>query len=100
MVKLIFFALIYILTLLNYKTLSKNLILISEESEIATITKDDESALREAVNKLNKNGGTIYINTPFINIKTKDKIQLTGSNPGGLVGIKQSNGEYPRIDFK
>ena len=100
MVKLIFFALIYILTLLNYKTLSKNLISISEESEIATITKDDESALREAVNKLNKNGGTIYINTPFINIKTKDKIQLTGSNPGWLVGIKQSNGEYPRIDFK
>ena len=73
---------------------------LNEEKEITTITEDDELALRDAVKKLNKNGGTIYINTPVINIKTKDKIQLTGSNPGGLVGIKQSNGEYPRIDFK
>ena len=58
-----------------------------QDDEIAIITKDDETALREAINILNKNGETIYINTPVINIKTKDKIHLTGINPGGIICI-------------
>ena len=82
------------------KNVKENCISLEDNNVIGTITKDDESSLRDAVKKLNKNGGIIYIDTPVINIKTKDKIQLTGSNPGGLVGVKQSNGEYPRIDFK
>ena len=98
MKNLVIFSLILFLSL--YKVLNKNLISFNEKDEIATITEDNESALREAVNTLNKNGGTIYINTPVINIKTKDKIQLTSSNPGGIIGVKQANGEYPRIDFK
>jgi len=88
------------LDLVQSKFFTKNLISFGAEDAIATITKDDESALREALNTLNKKGGTIYINTPVINIKKKEKLQLTGSNPGGIVGIKQANGEYPRIDFK
>ena len=88
------------LDLVQSKFFTKNLISFGAEDAIATITKDDESALREALNTLNKKGGTIYINTPVINIKKKEKLQLTGSNPGGIVGIKQTNGEYPRIDFK
>ena len=98
MKNLVIFSLILFLSL--YKVLNKNLIFLDEKDEIATITKDNESALREAVNALNKNRGTIYIKTPVIKIKTKDKIQLTSSNPGGIVGVKQANGEYPRIDFK
>ena len=40
----------------------------AEDDAIQTITNDDESALSEALKKLNKSGGTIYINTPIINI--------------------------------
>ena len=89
----------FLINIFSCEFLRENFISLADD-EIATITKDDETALREAVNILNKNGGTIYINTSVINIKTKDKIQLTGTNPGGIIGIKQSNGEYPRIDFK
>ena len=96
----IVFLLTISLDLVQSKFFTKNLLSFGTEDEIATITKDDESALREALNTLNNKGGTIYIDTPVINIKKKEKLQLTGSNPGGIVGIKQSNGEYPRIDFK
>ena len=87
------------MNIFSCKLLKENFISLQEDG-IATITEDDEAALREAVNILNKNGGTIYINTPVINIKTKDKIQLTGTNPGGIIGMKQPNDEFPRIDFK
>ena len=42
---------------------------ISLNNIITTIDKDSEQDLREAVKYLNKNGGTIYIDTPVINIK-------------------------------
>ena len=93
----IIFSLILFLSPYNIESID---ISIVYEDEIAKITEDKESALREAINILNKNGGTIYIDTPVINIKTKDKIKLTSTNPGGIVGIKQANGEYPRIDYK
>jgi len=96
----IVFLLTISLDLVQSMFFTKNLLSFGTEDEITTITKDDESALREALNTLNNKGGTIYIDTPVINIKKKEKLQLTGSNPGGIVGIKQSNGEYPRIDFK
>ena len=93
-------VLLLIISSISCKFFEKDLISFGESDAIATITTDSEKDLREAVDKLNKNGGTIYINTPVINISTKDKIQLTGSKAGGLVGMKQSNGQYPRIDFK
>lgn len=67
---------------------------------IATITSDDENALISAVSNLNKNGGTIRINTPIIRVSSTSTIKLSGTKAGGIEGVKQSNGGYPVIDFK
>ena len=90
----------FILNIFSCKPLGEDLISLGENDAIATITKDSEKELRDAVAVLNKQGGTIYINTPVINISSKDKIQLTGTKAGGLVGMKQSDGQYPCINFK
>ena len=42
--------------------------LASFANTIATITSDNEKALLDAVNKLNKSGGVIVINTPIVRI--------------------------------
>ena len=55
------------LNLFTSKTLGKKMLSFGEDDAISTITKDDESALCEAIKILNKSGGTIYINTPVIN---------------------------------
>lgn len=77
----------------------KNLVSMADAT-ITTITTDSEADLLNAVTKLNKNGGVIYINTAVIHISSKKTIQLTGTKSGGIVGMKQSNGAYPIIDFK
>jgi hypothetical protein len=77
----------------------KNLVSMADAT-ITTITTDSETELLNAVTKLNKNGGVIYINTAVIHISSKKTIQLTGTKSGGIVGMKQSNGAYPIIDFK
>ena len=81
------------------KFLKSNFLSLAEPEEIATITKDSESDLLDAVKKLNSNGGTIYINTPVINISTTSTIKLSGTKAGGIVGVKLSDGTYPRFDF-
>ena len=88
------------LNLVFFKLLSENIESPIESDAIATITTDNETELLEAVKTLNKNGGTIYIKTPVINISTKSTIKITGSTAGGLVGKKLSDGTYPRLDFK
>ena len=95
-------ALLLMLTLdsVPCKFLESKLITLAEDEAIATITKDSEQELLDAVKVLIKNGGTIYINTPVINISTKSTIKLSGSKAGGIVGMKQSDGTYPRLDFK
>ena len=70
------------------------------DATIATITSDSESALLSAVTTLNKSGGVIYINTAIINVSSTSTIKLSGSKSGGIVGMKQSSGAYPRISFK
>ena len=67
---------------------------------IDIITIDNETSLREAIKSQNENGGTIYINTTIINIKTDLKLELKGDISGGIIGIKQPNNEYPRINFE
>ena len=52
----------------------------------------------EAIRKLNSKGGTIYIDTPVITITNKTII-LQGTSSRGILGVRQSNGEYPRITF-
>ena len=81
------------------KFLKSNFISLADTDAIATITKDSESELLDAVKKLNSSGGTIYINTPVINISTTSTIKLTGTTAGGIVGMKLSDGTYPRLDF-
>ena len=88
------------LNLFTSKTLGNKIFSFAETDAISTITKDDESALCNAIKTLNKSGGTIYINTPVINLSSKCQIQLSGSSGGGLVGMKQSNGQYPSLNFK
>ena len=67
---------------------------------VAVITSDDEIELIEAVKILNKSGGTIYINTPIININRASTIELSGLLSGGITGEMQPNGTHPVIDFK
>ena len=74
--------------------------LASFATTIATITSDNEKALLDAVAKLNKSGGVIYINTPIVRISSTKTINLSGSIAGGIVGQQQSGGTYPVIDFK
>ena len=81
------------------KFLETKLVSFADAAAISTITKDSESDLTNAIKTLNSNGGTIYINTKVINISTKSTIKLTGSKAGGIVGMKQSDGTYPVIDF-
>ena len=74
--------------------------LASFANTIATITSDNEKALLDAVAKLNKSGGVIYINTPIVRISSTKTINLSGSIAGGIVGQQQSGSTYPVIDFK
>ena len=54
---------------------------------IAIINNDDEKALHHSITKLNQSGGIIYINTPIININKKSKLELSGINKGGIIGL-------------
>ena len=82
------------------KFLKSKFVSLAESDAIVTITSDSESELLDAVKTLNKSGGTIYINTKVINISSKSTIKLSGDTPGGIVGMKQADGSYPRLDFK
>ena len=83
-----------ILNLISCKHLENNLISFTDDEEITTIYSDDELELYDAIDQLNKNGGTIYIDTPVISLKTRTSISISGKLPGGIIGIRQSNGEY------
>ena len=79
----------------------KNLASFAATTTIATITEDNEKALLDAVDKLNKaSGGVVYVNTPIIRVSSTSTIRLTSTVAGGIIGMKQSNGGYPVIDFK
>ncbi len=70
-----------------------------DDDEIITINTDDETILLLAIDELNEKGGTIYIDTPVITMKEKASFTIEGNFPGGIIGIRQLNGEYPRIHF-
>ena len=96
---------IFLLLLINFlscKFIEKQYLSEEDEyeDEITTITSDNEDDLRDALLILEKFGGIIYINTPVINIKKQTSLSITGSIQGGIVGIEQENGEYPRLNFK
>ena len=80
--------------------INNNFISFTDHEEITTITSDDETEFINAVNILNENGGTIYIDTPVINFIKRYVIEIEDDFTGGIIGIKQSNGEYPRFSFK
>ena len=95
----IVFFLLITFNLFSSKNLENSFISFTDDEEIATITSDDEAEFIDAIEQLNMNGGTIYIDTPVINLERRSSISLTGKLPGGIIGIRQSNGEYPRINF-
>jgi hypothetical protein len=70
---------------------------------IATIKSNSQEELVNAISKLNQSGGgIIYIDTPIINIGigiASPILKLSGSNSGGIIGKRQSDGSYPVIDF-
>ena len=78
----------------------KKLDKLTDDEEITTITSDEEDKFMDAIKQLNENGGTIYIDTPIITLRKNDNIQITGNLPGGIIGKRQTNGEYPRFIFK
>ena len=85
--------------LYSFKKLENEFISFTDDEEIITITSDDETEFVNAIDELNAKGGTIYIDTPIISLYKRSIINLDGLLPGGIIGIRQSNGEYPRIDF-
>ena len=86
------FLLILSIDLISCKFLEKNLASKYDDYEIIYVIKtDDESSFREAIDKLNQNGRIIAVNT---------KINITSTTPGGIIGVIQPNGEYPRLNFK
>ena len=93
------FSFLFVLLLSFDSIQSKNLASFADVT-IATITSDSESDLKKAISTLNKKGGIIYINTSVINISSTSTLNLSGKLSGGIVGVKQSDGTYPRIDFK
>jgi hypothetical protein len=96
----ILFLYIISLNFIISRNLGNKMLSFGENDAITTITKDDESELCNAVKTLIKTGGTIYINTPVINMSSKCQIQLSGTSAGGIVGMKQTNGQYPSLNFK
>ena len=94
-----FLFLIIIFDLFYCKKFNNNFISFTDDEEITTITSDNEPELLDAIVQLNKNGGTIYIDTSVINIIESDDLSINGQLPGGIIGIRQPNGEYPRINF-
>ena len=94
-----FLSILINIDIFSCKFLNKKLKSFVDDDEIATITTDSESELMEAIDILYERGGTIYIDTPVINLKESTLLLLDGDSPGGIIGIRQSNGEYPRINF-
>ena len=94
----VFLFLIIALDLFSCKPIENKYRSFADDDEIATITTDDEKALLTALDTLNTKGGTIYIDTPVITI-TNSTLNILGTISGGIIGIRQSSGEYPRISF-
>ena len=93
---ILFYAFLSILININVFS-CKKLKSFVDDDEIATITTDSESELLEALDILFERG-TIYIDTPVINLK-ETTLFIDGDLPGGIIGVRQPNGEYPRISF-
>ena len=87
------------MNLILCKNINNHLISFNDDEVIATITSDNEYELMDVITQLNENGGIIYIDTPVINIIKSISISIKGDLPGGIIGIKQSNEEYPKINF-
>ena len=94
------FLLLISLNLFSCKFLDKKFKSFVDDDEIATIKSDSEYDLLEAIEKLNEKGGTIYIDTPVINMYKTTSLTIGGTFPGGIIGVRQSSGEYPRINFE
>lgn len=74
---------------------------VPEDYELAIIKSDNETLFIEAIKRLAKGEvGSIYIDTPVINFEQYYNFELNGENIGGIVGLKQSNGKFPILNFE
>ena len=92
------FSILFVLSILIDAVPCKNL--VSMGTVDITITSDDESSFISAVKSMVSNGGVVRVNTSVIRISSTSTIKLSGSTAGGIIGVKQSNGAYPIINFK
>ena len=80
------------------KFLDKSLLEENAEDEIIiTIDKDDETALRDAIDIINEKGGMIILNTPVVYITEHKVLKITGTKKAGILGLRQPSGEFPSI---
>ena len=49
--------------------------------------------------ELKESGGTIYIDIPIINMIEPTQLSISEELPGGIIGVRLPNGEYPIINF-
>ena len=100
--KNLIYTILFLLINLDYiscKNLGDNFISFTDDEIIRTITSDNEDEFIDAIGQLNNNGGTIYIDTSVITLEKNMAVEINGNLPGGIIGIRQSNGEYPRFIF-
>ena len=90
---------VIVLAAFSCKNIENDFISFTDDDTIATIVSDNETEFMNAIAVLNKKGGTIYIDTPVITLKNNLIVRINWDFPGGIIGIKQENGEYPRINF-
>lgn len=69
---------------------------------VATISSNSADDFKAALSTLNSKGGTVLIDTKEITIPASYKstsLKLSGSKTAALVGVQQSDGTYPVINF-
>ena len=73
----------------------------STDTSSNSVTVTSFSDLVSAVDKMAKTsgGGTVYVNTKTIKATAQLALSSTKGNPVAIVGVKQSDGTYPVIDF-
>ena len=63
-------------------------------------TVTNYSGLLSAVKSLSSKGGTIYVNARELNCTEQLKLNSTSGKTISIVGVKQSDGTYPVLNFK
>ena len=72
----------------------------ANESTGSGTTVTNYSGLLSAVKNLSSKGGTIYVNAKELNCTEQLKLNSTSGKTISIIGVKQSDGTYPVLNFK